>query len=114
EKQGNTSLEEIEKVHLLRWLSALASEPGARGKHLVARSVNCYARSMRAFCHWLEVEGYVQASPVNRVKMPKAGKPLIRIIEFDEFERILKACMPPHEVGSLADRNAARNRAIFW
>src|SRR5579872_6762639 len=72
EKQGITSLEEIEKVHLLGWLSTLSKEPGARGKLLAARSVNCYARSMRAFCHWLEVEGYVQASPVNRVKMPKA------------------------------------------
>src|SRR5512142_457217 len=42
------------------------------------------ARSMRAFCNWLEAEGYVQVSPDHHVKMPKVGKPLIRIIEFDE------------------------------
>ncbi len=114
EKQGITSIEEIEKVHLLGWLSALGSEPGARGKTLAARSVNCYARSMRAFCRWLETEGYVQVAPSNHVRMPKVGKPLIRIIEFDEFERMLQACIPPHEVGPIADRNAARNRAIFW
>jgi len=114
EKQGITSIEEIEKVHLLGWLSALGKEPGARGKMLAARSVNCYARSMRAFCNWLEAEGYVQITPSNHVRMPRVGKPLIRIIEFDEFERMLNACTPPHEVGPTTDRNAARNRAILW
>jgi integrase len=69
---------------------------------------------MRAFCNWLEAEGYVEVAPSNRVKMPKVGKPLIRIIEFEEFERILKACTPPHEIGPITDMNAARNRAIFW
>src|SRR5258708_9512970 len=62
----------------------------------------------------LEGESYVAVSPSNRVKMPKVGKPVIRIIEFDEFERMLKACAPPHEVGPITDCNAARNRAIFW
>ncbi|MEO8971151.1 MAG: hypothetical protein ABI406_06055 [Ktedonobacteraceae bacterium] len=43
EKQGVTSIEQIEKVHLLSWLSAFGSEPEARGTPLSARSVNCYA-----------------------------------------------------------------------
>jgi site-specific recombinase XerD len=114
EKQEITCVEQIERVHILSWLNALSNEPGAKGRMLSARTVNCYARSMRAFCRWLEAEGYVEAAPSNRVKMPKVGKPLIRIIEFDEFERILKACAPPHEVGPITDCNAARNRAIFW
>src|SRR5258708_1884509 len=114
EEQGITYIEDIERVHLLSWLSKLGTEPGAKGKMLSTRTVNCYARSMRAFCRWLEAQGYVQVAPSNRVKMPKVGKPFIRIIEFDEFERILKACTPPHEVGPTADCNAARNRAIFW
>src|SRR5579872_6534136 len=114
EKQQITFVEDIERVHLLSWLSELGTQPGARGKPLAARSVNGYARSMRAFCNWLELEGYVQQSPATRVKMPKVGKPLIRIIEFEEFERMLQACTPPHEVGPTTDRNAARNRAIFW
>ncbi|HEX6483300.1 MAG TPA: tyrosine-type recombinase/integrase [Ktedonobacteraceae bacterium] len=114
EKQGITCIEDIERVHLLSWLTALATEPASKGKPLSTRSVNCYARSMRAFCNWLEAQGYVQVAPSNHVKMPKIGKPLIRIIEFDEFERMLKACMPPHEVGPITDRNAARNRAILW
>jgi len=114
EKQEITCVEQIERVHLLSWLSELGTQPGARGKLLAARSVNGYARSMRAFCNWLELESYVEVSPANRVKMPKVGKTLIRIIEFDEFERMLQACTPPHEVSPTTDRNAARNRAIFW
>ena len=114
ETQGVTEVEQIERVHLLGWLNALSTQPGAKGRILAARSVNCYARSMRAFCRWLEVQGYVQVAPSNHVKMPKVGKPLIRIIEFDEFERMLKACTPPHEVGPTTDCNAARNRAILW
>src|SRR5258707_15689789 len=73
EKQGITYIEDIERVHLLAWLSALATEPGSKGKTLSTRSVNCYARSMRAFCNWLESQGYVQVAPSNHVKMPKIG-----------------------------------------
>lgn len=77
EKQEITCVEQIERVHILSWLNALSNEPGAKGRMLSARTVNCYARSMRAFCRWLEAEGYVEAAPSNRVKMPKVGKPLI-------------------------------------
>ena len=114
EKQGVTCIEDIERVHVLSWLTYMSTKPGAKGRKLAERSVNCYARSMRAFCNWLEAEGYVQVAPSNHVKMPKVGRPLIRIIEFEEFERMLKACTPSHEVGPITDMNAARNRAILW
>mgnify|MGYP001209481229 CR=1 FL=1 len=113
-KKDVTCVEQIERVHILAWLSHLGTEPGAKGKKLAERSVNGYARSMRAFCNWMELQGYVQVAPSNHVKMPKVGKPLIRIIEFDEFERMLKACTPPRETGPITDMNAARNRAILW
>lgn len=114
EKQGITFVEQIEREHVLAWLAHLAKEPSSKGKKLAERSVNCYARSMRAFCNWLEARKYVQVAPSNHVKMPKVGRPLIRIIEFEEFERLLKACTPPHETGPITDMNAARNRAILW
>lgn len=59
ERQGVTFVEDIERVHVLSWLTNLGTEPGAKGKKLSERSVNCYARSMRAFCNWLEAQGYV-------------------------------------------------------
>ena len=114
EQKDITFIEQIERVHILSWLTYLNTEPGSKGRKLSERSANCYARSMRAFCNWLVVEEYVETAPSDRVKMPKVGKPLIRIIEFEEFERLLKACTPPHETGPITDMNAARNRAILW
>ena len=114
EQKGIIYIKDLEKEQLVEWINVLTQEPGLKGKLRNARTINTYARSMRAFCRWLELEGYVEIAPSNRVKMPKVGKPLIRIIEFDEFERMLKACTPPQEVGPTADCNAARNRAIFW
>ncbi|MBX5458819.1 MAG: tyrosine-type recombinase/integrase, partial [Thermogemmatispora sp.] len=103
-----------ERVHLLSWLSELGTRTGAHGKRLAARSVNTYARSMRAFCNWLEARGSVSRSPAADVSMPKVGKPLIRIIEQEEFKRLLQACASLSESGPLADYHAARNRAILW
>ena len=67
EKKGVTCIEDIERVHVLSWLTHMSTEPGAKGRKLSERSVNCYARSMRAFCNWLASEGYVQVAPSNHV-----------------------------------------------
>src|SRR5205085_903162 len=69
---------------------------------------------MHAFCNWLCAEQSIDENPAERVELPKLEKPLIRIIEFDEFEKLLAACAPPQEKGFIADRNAARNRAMLW
>ena len=66
------------------------------------------ARCVPSFCNWLEVQGYVQVATSSHVKMPKVGRSLIRIIEFEEFERLLKACASPHEVGPTTNCNATR------
>src|SRR3989440_1259016 len=69
---------------------------------------------MHAFCNWLYAEQSIDENPAERVELPKLEKPLIRIIEFEEFEVLLAACAAPQEQGFIADRNAARNRAILW
>src|SRR5258708_10808311 len=112
-----THLAMIEAVHLRAWLVFLAKEPGIRGKTRIpptTRTCRWYAQSMHAFCNWLVVEQYVEVNPAVRVELPKLEKPLIRIIEFEELEALLAACAAPQEKGFIADRNAARNRAILW
>jgi len=49
-------------------------------------------------------------SLANHIKIPDAGIPLIRIIEFDEFERMLHACTPPHEVGPITEMRLGTGR----
>jgi integrase/recombinase XerD len=116
-QQKVTHLSMLEAVHLRAWLVFLAKEPGVRGKSRIPRTTRTcrwYAQSMHAFCNWLIAEQYIEENPAERVELPKLEKPLIRIIEFEEFEALLAACAAPQEQGFIADRNAARNRAILW
>ena len=78
------------------------------------RTIQTYARSARAFFHWLARRGTLEASPFARVVFPKVGRPLIQTITTEEFEQLLLACAPPHETGRFAERAAVRNRAILW
>ncbi|HEY1349033.1 MAG TPA: tyrosine-type recombinase/integrase [Ktedonobacteraceae bacterium] len=114
EERGVTLVGEVDATDLSAWFAALRKTPGSRGKFRSERTVQTYARSARAFLHWLVRREMIERSPFDKVSLPKVGKPLIRIIEPEEFERLLLACAPPGEMGPLADRAAARNRAILW
>ncbi len=114
EQRGITLVGEVDAPDINAWFASMRKTPSSRGKIRCERTIQTYARSARAFFHWLVRRETIERSPFDRVVFPKVGKPLIRIIESEEFERLLVACTPPGEVGPLADRAAARNRAIFW
>ena len=109
-----TLVGEVDAPDINAWFAHLRKTPGSRGAPRSERTVQTYARSARAFFHWLIHRELIERNPFDRVVFPKVGKPLIRTIEPEEFERLLVACTPPGEVGPLADRAAARNRAILW
>jgi site-specific recombinase XerD len=114
EERGITLVGEVDAPDINAWFASLRKTPASRGKIRCERTIQTYARSARAFFHWLVRRETIERNPFDRVVFPKVGKPLIRIIEPEEFERLLVACTPPGEVGALADRAAARNRAILW
>ena len=87
-----THLSRLEALHLRAWLVFLAKEPSSRGKARTTRTCRWYAQSMHAFCNWLYAEEYNDGNPAERVELPKLEKPMIRIIEYDEFEKLLAAC----------------------
>jgi len=105
---------EVDAPDINAWFASMRKTPASRGKVRSERTIQTYARSARAFFHWLVRREILTQNPFDRVAFPKVGKPLIRTIEPEEFERLLVACTPPGEVGPLADRAAARNRAILW
>ena len=109
-----TLVGEIDAPDITAWFTHLRKTPGARGKMRSERTVQTYARSARAFFHWLVRQETIAANPFERVAFPKVGKPLIKTITDEEFERLLLACAPPHEEGLFAERAAVRNRAILW
>jgi integrase/recombinase XerD len=114
EERGITLVGEVDAADINAWFAAMRKTPSSRGKVRAERTIQTYARSARAFFHWLVRRETIERNPFDRVTFPKVGKPLIRTIEPEEFARLLVACTPPGEVGPLADRAAARNRAILW
>lgn len=113
-ERGITLVGEIDSSDVSAWFTFLRKTPTNRGKIRSERTIQTYARSARTFCNWLVSREFIDRNPFDRVVFPKVGKPLIRMIEPEEFEQLLLACSPPGEVGGLADRAAARNRAILW
>jgi site-specific recombinase XerD len=113
-ERGITLVGEIEAADINAWFAHMRKSPGGHGKPRSERTIQTYARSARAFFHWLVRRETIGANPFDRVTFPKVGKPLIQTIDADEFERLLLACTPPHEAGPFAERAAVRNRAILW
>jgi integrase/recombinase XerD len=109
-----THIDEVEADDISAWFAHMRSSPAATGKVRSDRTIQTYARSARAFFHWLVRRGMVEHSPFERVAFPKVGRPLIQTITNEEFEKLLLACSPPNETGPFAQRAAVRNRAILW
>ena len=114
QERGITLVGEIDAPDISAWFSHMRTSPGGHGKPRSERTIQTYARSARAFFHWLMRQETIESNPFDRVVFPKVGKPLIQTIEAEEFERLLVACTPSNESGPIADRAAARNRAILW
>ena len=114
QERGIMLVAEVNAPALSGWFTSMRKTPGARGKIRSERTIQTYARSARAFFHWLVRQGVITDNPFDDVLFPKVGKPLIQTISDEEFERLLLACVPPNEDGRFAERAAARNRAILW
>jgi len=111
EERGITLVGEVDASDISAWFATMRKTPTGRGSIRSERTIQTYARSARAFFHWLVRREIIERNPFDRVVFPKVGKPLIRIIEPEEFEQLLLACTPPGEMGRLADR-AATQRAL--
>ena len=113
-ERGITLVGEVEAADINSWFAYMRKSPGGHGKVRSERTIQTYARSARAFFHWLVRRETISSNPFDRVVFPKVGKPLIHTIDAEEFERLLLACTPPNETGPIAERAAVRNRAILW
>ncbi len=114
EERKITYIEEASASDISTWFVYMRKTPGAHNKVRCERTIQTYARSARAFFRWLMRRGTLDVNPFDQVVFPKVGRPLIKTIEPEEFERLLQACTPPHEAGALVERAGARNRAILW
>jgi integrase len=107
QERGITRVREIDAAALSGWFTHLRKTPGARGKVRSERTAQTYARSARAFVHWLLRRHLITENPFAAVAFPRVGRPLIQTLTEDEFGRLLLACTPPHREGLLAERATA-------
>ncbi len=114
EKLDITRIDDVEADDISAWFAHMRITPGANGKVRSERTIQTYARSARAFFHWLMRRETLESNPFDRVVFPRVGRPLIQTITTEEFEKLLFACAPPNETGPFAERAAVRNRAILW
>lgn len=117
ETQQITDPLDLETSHLRHWVVWLNSEeslelrPGQRQlRPRAKRTVQTYCRSAHAFCKWLLHEGYIQEDVTDHFTLPKTGKPLIRVLEDEEFSTLLEACEDPQYPRVYA----LRNQALLW
>ena len=113
EARSITLVGEIDVPDLSAWFAFMRKTPTTRGGIRSERTIQTYARSVGAFFHWLVRRETIERNPFDRVVFPKVGKPLIRTISPEEFERRLVACTPPNEAGPIVTRAVVRNRAIL-
>jgi len=104
----------ITEVEVGGWLAWLPQMPTATGHPRSSSTVESYARSARAFCQWLVHHRYLQTTPFAQLPLPKVENRLLDLLEPEEWDQLLLACHPPKGTKELADRAAARNRAILW
>ena len=104
-------LEALTTAVVREWLAGLCSEPSETGTARSSSTINAYARSARAFCHWLVLQRYLERTPFVKGTVPKATNHLAYILKPEEFEHLLRVCGPS---GELVDHATARNRALLW
>lgn len=89
EQEQVTLVTDIDAIHITAWFTHLRTTVGGNGKIRSERTIQTYARSARAFCHWLVKRRFLTFNPFDDVIFPKVGKPLIKILEEEEFEKLL-------------------------
>jgi site-specific recombinase XerD len=106
-------LAKITERHVHGWLESLRM-PTARSPVRSDGTIASYARSVRAWCHWLVKAGYLKRTPFAAIPFPRVEPPVMHPLETKEWERLLAACSSPGESSTLTQWGPARNRALLW
>jgi integrase/recombinase XerD len=98
EQEGVQDHLDLETHHLRRWVvwlgtpesqSVRPGRPAPRPRS--KRTLHTYMRSAHAFGKWLVEERYTDVDVTEHFTLPKVGKPLIKILEEEDFAALLAA-----------------------
>lgn len=107
-------LKDVTSEDAQRWLVQLQKEVIPTGKR-TPRTISWYFRSLRAFFRWSCFRGFVDVDITAWLDVPKLERPLIRILEPEEFQRLVQACSPENvDNRASGQHHVSRNEAILW
>src|SRR6185437_12828705 len=106
--QEITDLAALTTEDIQRWIVELQKTPGQNGKRS-SRTVSWYVRSVRAFYRWCCRRGFAETDITDWLDLPKVERPLIRILEPEEFIRLLAACDTDSNNRSTGPHHVSRN-----
>ena len=97
----------IELSHVQRYQIFLDTKPAERsgGERLTKRSIQTYMRHIRVFLKYCHEEGFLIDPIHQRVRLPKAERPVIEVLTDSEVEIILQTFSK--------SESGLRNRAFF-
>ena len=82
-------LDEMTQELVRGWFVALPLMPTATGALRTPNTVESYARSVRAFCHWLMRHRSLPATPFADLQLPPVENRLPHLLEPEEWEQLL-------------------------
>ncbi len=107
-------LSQLSQDDVRGWATFLRTSPTAAGRVRSTSTIATYLRSVRAFCHFAQRQGAVHCNVFAPKTLPKVPQKALRLIEPEEFDRLLQACGPNGEDDEPQGWACARNRAILW
>ena len=102
EQEGmSTCLDDLGEDEMRLFILHLKARPGLKGP-ASSHTVNNRVRALRAFFNWLYEEGYTECHRLEKIKLPKTRKKLIKILTDEEIGKIYQA-MDPHTPSGARD-----------
>ena len=120
---GCERVDQITETQVRGWFTFLCETPTVRGQFRSVGTRESYARSARAFCHWLTRHEYVKQSPFAQLDVPQASPPalsaqtcgvgtiapcLSTIRSIDDAYRAGNSTQSSHTLGACRDGDASQ------
>lgn len=85
---------QVTQLQVHGWFVFLQTQLTATGSRRSANTVQSYARSARAFCHWAVRQKYLPITPFAHLSLPQQEHCVFPLLEPEAWRRLLLACQP--------------------
>ena len=69
----------------------------AESRPISVETILSYGRALKRFCNWLVEEGYIDSSPMSRVRLPKRPKHIPKDVSSDDIKALLNVANHPRD-----------------